>query len=125
MSGAYLEILQGDDYSYSTNVTIDNVPQNLFGASVWFQGWGDPSGNVNDRQLLINASTNSGEIAISGNNYNTVTVTLNGNATANYYEANVLNWAIRCQLTTGKVYTLDRGLACIKRPTVQLPWVTS
>lgn len=123
-SGAYLEIRKGDDYSYSTNVTVDSSPVDLYGSYLWFQGWGDPSGNVNDYQILINVSTNTGEISVSGNNNNAVTVTLNGSATANYQSANVLTWVLRCQTSAGKVYTLDHGLACIKDSLVAQPWST-
>lgn len=117
MAGAYLEILQGDDYTFSTNVALDGVAQNIAGASLWFLAKGDPD-NDGDDVAVINASTGSGQLAISGANNNVITMTLNGNFTANLAQANVLHWALKCQTALGFNYTLDRGRAAVCAPVI-------
>lgn len=121
-AGAYLYIRTGDNYSFTTNVAQGGVGTNMVNANIWFQAWGDPFSNYNDYVELINVSTATGEIAVSGANNNVVTINLNGNATANYQIANVAKWALRAQLSTGGVYTLDHGLCAITNSLIVEPW---
>ena len=118
MAGNYLSIIQGDTYTFSTNIAVNNVVQNIAGASLWFLA------KVNrddvDSNAIINASTGSGQIVISGNNSNVVTMTLNANTTANYTQSNVLYWALKAQTSVGANYTLDRGRCCVMLPGVGL-----
>lgn len=115
MAGDYLSILQGDSYSFTTQVTVDSVVQNIAGASLWFLAKADPLNDA-DADAIINASTNSGAITIA--NSNTITVTLNSNVTANYTQSNVLFWALKMQTAAGLVYTLDRGRAAVVVPVI-------
>lgn len=117
MAGAYLQILQGDSYSFSTNIAVDGVAQNVYGATLWFLAKADPLNDA-DSDAIISANTNSGQITISGSSSNVVTVTLNSATTANYTQSNVLFWSLKAELASGLVYTLDRGRACVMTPVV-------
>ena len=117
MSGAYLEILQGDDYTFSTNVSVDGVAQNVAGATIWFLAKEFPDTDANS-EAVINASTTSGQIAISGSNSNVITMTLNANVTANLSQANLLFWALKCQTSANLRYTLDRGRCAVVYPVI-------
>jgi len=105
----------GDSYSFTTQVTVDNVVQNIAGATLWFLAKADPLNDA-DADAIINASTGAGTITIANNN--AITVTLNCNVTANYTESNVLFWALKMQTAAGLVYTLDRGRCCVVTPVV-------
>lgn len=117
MAGDYLYLIQGDSYTFTCNVAVDGVAQNIYGASLWFLAKVDPD-NDNDSDAIINCSTASGQIAISGNNNSTVTISINSATTNNYTEASRLYWALRAETSTGNVYTLDQGLAAVVRPVV-------
>ena len=117
MAGAYLEILQGDSYSFSTNVLLNGASQNVQGAYLWFVAKSAPEWQT-DTQANIYCSTNTGQIAISGANNDIVTLTMNSATTANYLQGNSLWWALRAQLSNGSVYTLDRGRAAVTIPVV-------
>lgn len=108
MAGDYLQLIQGDTYSLSTNVAVDGVGSNLSGATVWFIAMYDPA-DTDASQTLFNVSTATGQISISGANNNVVTVNMNSSYTANIAEANVAHWALRTVTSGGAVYTLDRG----------------
>lgn len=113
MGGAYLQILQGDTYSFSTVVSLDGVSQNITGATLWFLAKGDPDNDL-DSEAVINCSTASGQISV---NVNTITISMNSDTTANYAQANVLHWALKMQLGV-TVTTLDRGRACVVTPII-------
>jgi hypothetical protein len=112
MSGAYISIIQGDTYVFSTNINVDAVSQNIAEASLWFLAKVDPESD-DDAQARINASTASGQIVISGNNSDIVTMTLNSNVTANYQLSPSLHWALKVITAGGNAYTVDRGRAAI------------
>jgi hypothetical protein len=116
MAGDYLYILQGDSYTFSTNVAVSGVGTDLSGATIWFLAKDDPAGA--DSDAIINASTTSGQIGVSGANNNVVTVTLNSATTYNYAESNSLYWSLKARTSGGFVYTLDRGRAAVRRPIV-------
>ena len=120
MAGDYLTIEQGDDYTFSTNVAVSGVASNLQGSTLWFLAKYSPADA--DADAIINASTDSGQIAISGNNSNVVTVTLNANVTNNFAQANVAFWALKCQTAANLKYTLDRGRCAIVIPGVVAPY---
>ena len=111
MAGDYLSILQGDSYTFSTNVTVDGVAQNIAGATLWFMA----KNNVDDADAdaIINATTTGGQIQITGANSSVVTVTLNTAYTANLAEANGAYWALKCRTAGCAVYSLDRGRLAI------------
>jgi hypothetical protein len=117
MAGDYLNIIQGDTYVFSTNVSIDGVAQNVAGATIWFMAK-TPGQDLPDNQANISVSTSTGQIAISGANSNVITVTLNTAYTANLAESNVLSWALKMCSTVGNVYTLDRGQAAVCVPVI-------
>lgn len=117
MAGDYLNIIQGDTYVFSTNVSIDGVAQNVAGATIWFMAK-TPGQDLPDNQADISVSTSTGQIAISGANSNVITVTLNTAYTANLAESNVLSWALKMRSTVGNVYTLDRGQAAVCVPVI-------
>ena len=106
----------GDSYSFTTNVAVDNVSQNVYGAAIYFIGKGTTDDA--DSEVVVNCSTNNGQISISGSNNNVITVTMNANVTANYPETNVFHWALRCVTSGGQSYTLDRGRGCISNSIV-------
>ncbi len=112
MAGAYLNIIKGDDYVFQTNVAVDGVEQNLSGASLWFTARPSP---LDDFSVdpVINVSSATNAISVSGTNSKVISVTLNANATANYATSNLLFWALRATLSNGNTYTLDRGRAAI------------
>jgi hypothetical protein len=106
--GSYLSIIQGDDYEFSTNVTVDNVAQNVTGASISLYAitsldWEDP-------EILFNANTNTAQVSI---NNATITVSMNSAFTNNIPLASVGHWFLRANTAAGKVYTLDRGRLCV------------
>lgn len=117
MAGAYLSILQGDTYSFSTNIAVDGVGTNLSGSYLWFLAKENPEYDE-DADAVINASTNGGQISVSGASNNVVTINLNSATTANYDVSNLLYWALKCQTSAGAVYTLDRGRAAVVNPIV-------
>lgn len=114
MAGAYLEILQGDDYSYSTNVAVDGVIQNIAGAAVQFLAKESPEWEA-DGQAVVNASTAGGEITISNN---VITMTLNAATTANIPQANLCFWAMKLTTALGFNYTVDRGRLTVLAPII-------
>lgn len=120
MAGDYLFILKGDTYTFSSNVSVSGVSQNIAGSTLWFmakQNFDDA-----DADAIINATTNSGQIQISGSNSNVVTVTLNTAYTANLPDSNGAYWALKCRTAGGSVYSLDRGRLAIS---MALPVATS
>lgn len=112
MSGAYLSILQGDDYAFSTNVAIDGVQQNIAGASLYFVAQAD-QWDTESPSVIINATSANGQITIANN---VATVTLNANVTANYAQANVFHWGLKIVTAANLKYTLDRGRGCLLLP---------
>lgn len=117
--GAYLSIIQGDSYVFSTNVAVDGVASNLFGSDLWFYAH-TTIDSQNGEEVIIEANTDSGQVTVSGNANNIITVSLNSVTTANYPEANIAYWYLRANTASGNVYTLDRGRLCVKTgfPTV-------
>lgn len=108
MSGCYLEIYKGDDYTFITNVTVDDVAQNISGSYLWFMAKG--SFEDDDNEAIINVNSNSGAISV---NNSTVTLTMNSAFTGDLPITNVAAWRLRMQTQAGKVYTLDRGQLAI------------
>jgi hypothetical protein len=109
VSGSYIQILQGDDYTFSTNVAVDGVIQNIAGSSLYFLAQADQF-NDGFETTIINATSANGQITIANN---VVTLTLNANVTANYPEANVFHWALKLQTAANLKYTIDRGRGCL------------
>jgi len=107
MAGDYLHILQGDSYSFSTQVTLDGVEQNVYGADISMYAVANP--DLTGELILFTANTNTGQVVISGANNANVTVSLNSAFTANIPQANVAQWFLRSNTSSGEVYTLDRG----------------
>ena len=120
MAGDYLFILQGDTYQFSTNVAVDGVAQNIAGATLWFMAKQEIDDA--DADAILNATTTSGQIQISGASSNVVTVSLNTAVTANLAESNGAYWALKARTAAGAVYSLDRGRMAIQR---SLPVATS
>lgn len=116
MSGAYLQILQGDDYTFSTNVAVSGVTQNIAGASLYFLAQAEQF-NDDTPATIINATSANGQITIANN---VATVTLNANVTANYPEANVFHWALKIVTAANLKYTIDRGRGCLLLPQVPI-----
>ena len=116
MSGQYLQILQGDDYTFSTNVAVDGVVQNIAGCSLYFLAQADTF-DSGFPTTIINATSANGQITIANN---VVTVTLNANVTANYTQCNVFNWGLKISTAANLKYTLDRGQGCLLIPQVQI-----
>lgn len=115
MSGKYLSILRGDDYTFSTMVNVNGVTQNIAGASLWFTANGSIDFDASNG-TYINASTNTGQITIVNNN--TISMNLNAAFTQNLAQANVLYWALKMQTSAGANYTIDRGRAAILDPII-------
>lgn len=111
MSGQYLQIIKGDDYLWQTQVELGGVVQNLAGCNVFFEAKGDDWWTT--EQTLFTISTVTGEIAISGNNSENISVMLNAAFTGNLSEVDVGNWRLRLVNSNGKPYTADRGRLCI------------
>lgn len=109
--GSYLHIVTGDSYTFSTTITVDNVEQNIAGADISLYAIANPE--FEGPTVLINVNTDSGQIAVSGNNNSNVTITLNSAYTANIPQANIGYWFLRANTTTGNVYTLDKGRMCV------------
>lgn len=118
MSGSYLHIIQGDSYQFSTNVAVDNVAQNIYGAEVSFYVLADPY--FDGTTPIINVTTTSGEVTITNNNTG-ISVSLNSSYTNNVLGANVAYWFLRAELANGAVYTLDKGRACVVPGFAPLP----
>ena len=108
-SGSYLQIIQGDSYTFTANVCVDNVAQNITGSAVYFFGVGDVWPDF-DSETIINVSTNTGGVSINNSN---VTVTLNAAYTNALPLTNVGKWFLRTRTTGNNVYTLDRGNFCV------------
>jgi hypothetical protein len=119
MAGDYLYILQGDSYSFSSNVALDGVAQNIYGANVSFYAVANPY--LEGQEVLFEANTNTGQIAISGASNNQITVSLNSSFTANIPQANVGLWFLRTTTSGGDVYTLDRGRIAVLPGEPSLP----
>jgi len=116
MAGDYLHIIQGDDYVFSTNVAVDNVSQNISGATVSFYAIAERILQGDDP--IINVDTTSGQVTV---NNSSITVTLNSAFTNNVAQANVAHWYLRSQLANGSVYTLDKGRLCVVPGFAPLP----
>ncbi len=116
MAGSYLTVLQGDDYTFSTNVVVDSVVQNIAGASLFFLAMAEQFDTENPT-TIINATSANGQITIANN---VVTLTLNANVTANYPQANLFHWALKIQTAANLKYTLDRGRGCLLLPQVPI-----
>jgi hypothetical protein len=119
MAGSYLQIISGDSYSFSTNVAVDNVAQNVYGAEISFYALANP--DLEGVEPIININSTAGYIAVSGNNNNTITVTMNSAFTNNITQANVATWFLRAELSNGSVYTLDKGRLCVMPGFAPLP----
>lgn len=111
MAGAYLQIISGDTYTFSTNIAVDGVAQNVQGSELSFYALANPE--LEGVEPIININSTAGYIAVSGNNNSTVTVTMNSAFTNNITQANVATWFLRAELSNGAVYTLDRGRLCV------------
>jgi len=120
MAGDYLFILQGDTYQFSTNVAVDGAAQNIAGGTLWFMA--KEAIDDADADAILNATTTSGQIQISGASSNVVTVSLNSTYTAALPVANGAYWALKARTAGGSVYSLDRGRLAIQRA---LPVATS
>ena len=118
--GSYLQILQGDSYSFSSNVTVDNVAQNIAGATISFYAMAALD-NTTGPQEIININSAGGQISIGGNNNSQITVSMNSDFTANITLANVGSWFLRAETTGLNVYTLDRGRLCVMPGFAPLP----
>lgn len=127
MAGAYLEIWPQDSYSFTTNVTVSNVAQDLTGSTIWFTSYqtGFENANVNPLFNINSADTGntvaniviSNGVGISTNSL--VTITLASSYTNGLSAVNSASWTIVAKTSAGKVYTLDRGrLAVRSNPTV-------
>jgi hypothetical protein len=119
MAGEYLNIIQGDSYSFTTQVTLDGVEQNIAGADISLYAVANP--DFEGPTVLINVNTNTGQIVISGNNNANIAVTLNSAYTANIPQANIGYWFLRAETSTGLVYTLDKGRCAIVPGVPELP----
>lgn len=108
--GSYLHIVQGDSYTFNTQITVDGVEQNISGADISLYAIANP--DFEGPTILINVNTDSGQIAVSGNNNSNVTITLNSAYTANIPQANIGHWFLRANVS-GNVYTLDKGRMCV------------
>ncbi len=112
MSGAYLFILAGENYTYQTNVAIGNVAENVAGATLWFLAQQEPIDGLQNN-LIFNVS-GAPYINVSGNNNATVTINLPASLTATFLQSNAARWALRCRSANNEVYTLDRGQLAIE-----------
>ena len=118
MAGDYLYIIQGDSYTFSTNVAVDNVAQNIYGATVSFYVLANPQWDGDEP--IINVSTTTGEVTIINSNSG-IQVSLNSSYTNNVLAANVAYWFLRSQLANGAVYTLDHGRCAVVPGFAPLP----
>lgn len=121
MAGAYLQITQGDSYTFSTTVLLDGVEQNIYGADVTMYAISSDTTLV-PNVVLINVNTSTSAVVISGNNNANITVTLNSAYTSNIANANNAHWWLRAQLTNGSVYTLDHGRCCVLPSVPTIPF---
>lgn len=110
MAGAYLEINPQEAYTFTSNVLLNNVAQELFGFTVWFTAFSKDD-NANSAPI-INASTINSQVSISngtGSNVNSVvTVTLDDTFTANLPQVNVGTWVLMGNVA-GRNYKFDGG----------------
>lgn len=115
MGGAYLNIIKGDTYVYRTNIAVDGTASNLDGCDLWFLAKINPDDS--DSDAIINASTDDNRISVTNaansNTNSIVSITLNAAYTSNLTASNSLFWGLRTRTPTSKVFTLDRGRACI------------
>lgn len=115
MPGAYLEIDPQETYTFTANVLLNDVPQDLSAAALWFQAisydyWANSA-------PFINASTFSGQVSVSNGVGSTVaslvTVALASNVTANLQQVNCGQWSLVAR-TQGNVYKLDGGRIAVR-----------
>lgn len=106
-NGDYLYMVQGDTFTYQTNVALNGVAQNVYGAELSFYALANPE--IDGVTAIINVNSSGNYIAVSGANNTTVTVTMNSAITNNVSQANVAHWFLRGELTGGNVYTFERG----------------
>ena len=121
MAGAYLQIFPQDSYTFSSNVLLAGVPQELGAATVWFtaQATGDygDSGSFGasgqNNAPFINLCSTIANITISngvGINVNSlVTISIGPELTANMSYVNTGFWSLVTKTAFGDIYTLDHG----------------
>lgn len=115
MGGAYLEIDPQETYVFTTNVAVNNVAQELYGSTVWFQAWSKEDSANNSP--IINLSGNSLNVLITnavGSSVNSiVNVTLTSALTYGLAQVNVGAWQLTAKTSTGSAYRLDGGRMCV------------
>lgn len=118
MAGAYLEINPQETYGFSSNVLLNNVAQDLYGATVWFTAFSQD--DYANGTPFINLSGNSANVLISnggGSSTNSVVnVTLPSALTANLSQVNVGTWSLVAKTSQGRVYQLDGGRIAVLPP---------
>lgn len=118
-NGDYIYMVQGDTFTYATNVALNGVAQNVFGAELSFYALANPE--MEGATAIINVNSTAGYINVSGAGNNTVTVTLNSAFTNNVTEANVGHWFLRGELSSGAVHTFERGRIAVRPGFAPLP----
>lgn len=121
MAGAYLEFIPQETYSFTSNVLLSNVAQELYGSLVYFSmvaDQNDPSSLYTSTPFINLSSANTSNISFSNNNTNTnslITVNISSQLTANLSYVNSAFWALVAKTSTNSVYTLDRGRGAVIR----------
>ncbi len=110
--GAYLKILIGDSYTYTTNVSVASVAQNVEGSWVALTFKNDPAVDL-DAAAILQLTTTASQITISNA---TITATANSSTTGALEPCALCFWDLRCNTSAGQVVTLDSGRATISHP---------
>lgn len=127
MAGAYIEIYPQDTFSYTTNVTLSNVAQELGGSTIWFTSFQTGFDNANTAPLFninsVNGSNTVANIGVSNgvgiSTNSIVTINLSSTFTNSLSLVNSASWTLVCKTSGGSIYTLDRGrLAVVNAPGV-------
>ncbi len=110
MAGAYLEIDPQETYTFTSNVLLNNVAQELYGITCWFAAFNRE--DYANSSPFINVSTTSGEVTISNgtsSNINSVvSVTLSHALTSALSQVNVGAWVLMGNVA-GRFYKFDGG----------------